>query len=67
VDEVSIKKRECIFNNKVLDSQSLQWLNNLHFENEILHETFNDYYSRVRVQEENLKSDGSKDSRDREK
>ncbi|EMN53373.1 transposase [Leptospira interrogans serovar Autumnalis str. LP101] len=24
VDEVSIKKRECIFNNKVLDSQSLQ-------------------------------------------
>ncbi|EKR84644.1 transposase, partial [Leptospira interrogans str. UI 08452] len=33
-----------------------KWLNNLHFENEILHETFNDYYSRVRVQEENLKA-----------
>ncbi|EMG13225.1 transposase for insertion sequence element IS1533 family protein [Leptospira interrogans serovar Grippotyphosa str. LT2186] len=31
-------------------------MNNLHFENEILHETFNDYYSRVRVQEENLKA-----------
>ncbi len=33
-----------------------KWLNNLHFENEILQETFNDYYSRVRVQEENLKA-----------
>ncbi|ABJ75633.1 IS110 family transposase [Leptospira borgpetersenii] len=33
-----------------------KWLNNLHFNNEILQETFNDYYSRVRVQEENLKS-----------
>ncbi|EMM98528.1 IS110 family transposase [Leptospira noguchii] len=33
-----------------------KWLNNLHFENEILQTTFNDYYSRVRVQEENLKA-----------
>ncbi|MFX3542371.1 transposase, partial [Leptospira borgpetersenii] len=33
-----------------------KWLNNLHFNNEILQETFNDYYSRVRVQEENLKA-----------
>ncbi|WP_414534367.1 hypothetical protein [Leptospira alstonii] len=33
-----------------------KWLNNLHFENEILQETFNDYYSRVKVQEENLKA-----------
>ncbi|EMO85682.1 transposase [Leptospira santarosai str. AIM] len=33
-----------------------KWLNNLHFENEILQATFNDYYSRVRVQEENLKA-----------
>ncbi|MFX3509976.1 transposase, partial [Leptospira borgpetersenii] len=33
-----------------------KWLNNLHFNNEILQETFNDYYSRVRVQEENLNS-----------
>ncbi|EMI63505.1 hypothetical protein LEP1GSC200_1027, partial [Leptospira interrogans serovar Pomona str. CSL10083] len=31
-------------------------MNNLHFENEILQEMFNDYYSRVRVQEENLKA-----------
>ncbi|EMN01344.1 transposase [Leptospira noguchii str. 2007001578] len=33
-----------------------KWLNNLQFENEILQTTFNDYYSRVRVQEENLKA-----------
>ncbi|EMJ94473.1 transposase, IS116/IS110/IS902 family, partial [Leptospira alstonii serovar Sichuan str. 79601] len=33
-----------------------KWLNNLHFENEILQETFNDYYSRVKVQEKNLKA-----------
>ncbi|EKR98474.1 transposase, IS116/IS110/IS902 family [Leptospira mayottensis 200901122] len=33
-----------------------KWLNNLQFNNEILQETFNDYYSRVRVQEENLKA-----------
>ncbi|OOV46250.1 hypothetical protein B1H38_00115 [Leptospira borgpetersenii serovar Ballum] len=26
-----------------------KWLNNLHFENEILQETFNNYYSRVRI------------------
>ncbi|EKS00926.1 hypothetical protein LEP1GSC125_0450 [Leptospira mayottensis 200901122] len=31
-------------------------MNNLQFNNEILQETFNDYYSRVRVQEENLKA-----------
>ncbi|EKP12154.1 hypothetical protein LEP1GSC191_1153 [Leptospira borgpetersenii serovar Mini str. 201000851] len=31
-------------------------MNNLRFENEILQETFKDCYSRVRVQEENLKS-----------
>ncbi|EMJ81279.1 hypothetical protein LEP1GSC016_0644 [Leptospira borgpetersenii serovar Hardjo-bovis str. Sponselee] len=31
-------------------------MNNLRFENEIIQETFKDCYSRVSVQEENLKS-----------
>lgn len=41
---------------KYWTKEHIRWLNQIHFDDSLLQATFNDYYARIRVQDENLKS-----------